>query len=192
MRALPTATGVLATAITLATTTSAYTQTLGTASIIVLEKGIYRSATTEGEVITGTAGAVTRIRGSTLITSTVNIPGRKGIRFGFKYVVVGEISGSADKIKMITTFPGQGMFNPVAGTRHFRNEYAVHVAPGRVSYREFHLDHDWEIVPGLWTFEFWSGDSKLGEQSFCVEPPVSEEGPLVFPDPAETCFLLLG
>ena len=39
---------------------------------------------------------------------------------------------------------------------------------GNTGYREYAFEHDWEVLPGKWTFEFWYRNRKVGEQSFCV------------------------
>jgi len=48
------------------------------------------------------------------------------------------------------------------------NEYEITGRAGMRAYREFQFDQSWEIVPGEWTFEFWHGKEKIGEQKFCV------------------------
>lgn len=160
-------------------------------SVVVLEKGIYRAVTVEKGAIPGTAGAVDRVRGSRLVASTARIPGLNGIRFGLRYMIVGAGDGELE-IRLVTKYPRAGLLDPETGVRHFENAYVIRSTIGQTAYREYHLDHDWAIVPGLWTFEFWSGNRKLGEQSFCVEPPASKEGETASPESAETCFLLLG
>ena len=45
---------------------------------------------------------------------------------------------------------------------------------GADSYSGISFDEQWEIEPGIWTFEFWSGDTKLGEEQFeVITPPIS-------------------
>lgn len=159
-------------------------------SVVVLEKGIYQAVTIEKGAVPGTTGAVDTVRGSRLVASTTRIPGLNGIRFGLRYVIVGAGDGEPE-IRLVTRYPRAGLLDPETGVRHFENAYVIRSTIGQTAYREYHLDHDWAIVPGLWTFEFWFGDRKIGEQSFCVEP-ASKEGTPASPESAETCFLLLG
>jgi hypothetical protein len=37
-----------------------------------------------------------------------------------------------------------------------------------LSFEGYTLDHSWEIVTGVWTFEMWDGDRKLLSQSFKI------------------------
>jgi hypothetical protein len=39
---------------------------------------------------------------------------------------------------------------------------------GRVFYESYHFDHDWEMVPGAWSFEIWYDGRKLTEQKLTV------------------------
>ena len=39
------------------------------------------------------------------------------------------------------------------------------------------LDQPWEMIPGKWRFEIWSGDRLLAEQSFTVVPAEEAKRP---------------
>lgn len=51
-------------------------------------------------------------------------------------------------LRLVTRFPEAGLFDPVAGIRHYASEYSIRGAIGVPAYREFMFDQSWEIVPG--------------------------------------------
>lgn len=136
--------------------------------IVVLEHGIYWAETAG---ISGASNAdryVYQVQHSKLLRSTTSIPARRWVRFGLRYMVVGAPAGATVRLRMITRYPPSGILDPETRKRTFRHEYTVNAVIGGVSYRDYHFDHAWEIVPGRWIFEFWQGERKLGEQEFCV------------------------
>lgn len=136
--------------------------------VSILERGVYQATPKGPSSVRGTLGPVQRVQGATLVTSTTTIPGRQSLRFGVRYMVIGAPRGAAVDIKLVTAFPNGGLVDPKDGRTHLRSEYTVRGAIGSIGYREFHFDDPSEIIPGYWTFEFWVGASKVGEQKFCV------------------------
>jgi hypothetical protein len=133
----------------------------------VIERGIYRSVTTRRAAEPGTTGRVNIVRDVRLITSTTTVFGRVGVRFGLRYVVSGG-PGAEAELKYVIRFPPGGLRDSATGQMFFHSEQSAVVPLGTPLYWEYHLEHDWEVVPGLWIFEFWQRGHKLGEQRFCV------------------------
>jgi hypothetical protein len=133
----------------------------------VIEKGIYRSITTRRADQPGTTGIVNTVEGVQLMSSTTTVFGRVGVRFGLRYVAMGG-PGAEAELKYVITFPPDGLRNPSTGQMMFQSEHSGVVPLGVPLYWEYHLESDWEVVPGLWTFEFWHSEHKVGEQQFCV------------------------
>jgi len=111
---------------------------------------------------------VTNIR---RIKTTTNIPARLCISFGLEYIIVGAPSGVEIPIKMVTRFPKQGLYNPDTKLTVHWNETVVNRTIGKAHFRSYTLDKEWEVVPGVWTFELWYQGRRLVEQMFnLVEP----------------------
>ncbi len=102
---------------------------------------------------------------------TRTIPARPGVRFGFRYNVVGAPDGTQVPVTIVDKFPKQGLRKPGSAESFYREEYVAQKTIGRESYTDYGFDHDWELVPGTWTIELWYQGRKLTEQSFTVIKP---------------------
>ena len=133
----------------------------------VLERGTYRADTLARTPMPGTTGVINTIQNARLISSSTSIPGLLGVRFGLRYLLRGE-SAALVPLRLVIVFPPAGLRNPTTGQTFFSSEHTVSVRAGASLYWEYSFENQWEIVPGLWQFEFWEGETKLGEQRFCV------------------------
>lgn len=143
--------------------------------ISVYEYGLYERGEVVGEFAPPNQGfrhqAVNDIRH---LETTRIVPGRLGVAFGVRYRVEGEGLGFAVPVRVVIRFPPQGLYNP-----EFDEPLSVDVLEkyedlGSDNFNIISFDKQWEIEPGIWTFEFWSGDTKLGEEQFeVVMPPTS-------------------
>ena len=105
------------------------------------------------------------------VQATTKIPARTCISFGFEYTIAGTPVGTEVPIKMITKFPSQGLFNPQNRKTTYQNEMLITRTIGNVHLRSYTFDKEWELIPGVWTFQLWYKDQKLAEQSFTVVVP---------------------
>ena len=137
-------------------------------TVRVIESGVYRAETVKRTNTPGTTGIVNTVENIQLITNTTNILGQIGVRFGLRYIPIGSPSGAAAGLNLAVTFPRQGLRKPNTGETLYRIEHVVSAEIGATMYRDYAFENDWEIVAGLWIFEFWSENRKLGEQRFCV------------------------
>jgi hypothetical protein len=103
-----------------------------------------------------------------LVSATTTIPARIGVHFGFYYTVTGAPNGATVQVRYVNRFPGPGLKNPATGETTHEEDYNQDVSIGDSNYKGWTFDHDYELVPGTWTFEIWYGDRKIGEQSFDV------------------------
>jgi hypothetical protein len=117
---------------------------------------------------TGVRDVVARER---LLRKTTEVTARLGDEFGFRYRVVGAPKGAKVPMKIVTIYPGEGLRNPKADKPTQREELDTDRPIGRVLYESYHFDHDWEMMPGVWTFEIWYEGKKLAEQKFTVSKP---------------------
>jgi hypothetical protein len=135
--------------------------------LYVLETGIYKADTANNVPIAGTTGFVNLVRNVELLERTTSVAARRGARFGLRYLIEG-VPGTAIDITFVVRFPSAGLRDPVTGQRHSRSMHSRSVSVGIPLYREYQLEHDWEVVPGAWRFEFWYAEVMLGEQAFCL------------------------
>jgi hypothetical protein len=159
--------------------------------IQILETGIYRSETIKRTDTPGTTGLINTVQNPQLINSTTTVPGLVGVRFGLRYVPLGGPAGSNAPLMLVITFPSAGLRNPDTRQLLFRSEHMVTVPIGASLYWEYHFENEWEIVSGLWSFEFWHQGTKLTEQRFCVYA-LRGQSPTVRAVPRECAEGLLG
>ncbi len=115
------------------------------------------------------------------LETTTTVPARLGVSFGLEYRLTGGAEGSMATIQIAVVPPKAGLLNPATQRRLYRETWrpssVVIGAPTVIGYS---LERDWEVVPGLWKFEIWQGNRKLGEQTFCLvaenEPGSSDKG----------------
>jgi Domain of unknown function (DUF3859) len=140
--------------------------------IEIFERGIYRAKVDRKEESPDTAsGTLNIVRNIEKVAETTTIPARLGTRFGIQFRVVGEPSGATVDLTMVTRFPKAGLRNPRTQQLRYQSEYVVKGFIGEERHRSFSFDEEWEMVPGSWVLEVWSGQQKLGEQAFTVVKP---------------------
>ena len=136
--------------------------------VSIAERGVFQATSEALPIARSGFGSVIKARNISLVKSTTTILARKLVRFGLRYVIVGSPTGAPVDVRLVTRFPGAGLFDPASGVRHYESEYTLRGAIGVPAYREFVFDHSWEIVAGEWVFEFWQAGRKIGSQRFCV------------------------
>lgn len=140
--------------------------------IEIVEAGIYRAGTAAIERAPGTASRQRNILSDTkLIASTTRVEAKLGVHFGMRYRVVGRPSLATVKLISVTQYPAPGLKNPKAGSIQARGEHPLFATIAQINYRGYVFEHDWELVPGAWTFELWDGKRKLVSQTFNVVKP---------------------
>ena len=102
-----------------------------------------------------------------LAVSTQTVPAQLGVLFGFRYKITGIPAGAPVRVREVTFYPPGGAHPPGKDvSAGVQVDLAVPIDVVRGKYYSF--DEPWELIPGTWTFEVWSGDRKLVEQSFTV------------------------
>ena len=141
----------------------------------VYEYGLYELGPSVGEYAPPNMGyrheSVSDIRH---LETTRIVPGRVGVSFGVRYRVQGTGIGYPVPLRVVLKFPPQGLYSPDYRDTLYIDETEMVEILGEDSYSGISFDETWEIEPGIWTFEFWSGDTKLGEEQFeVITPPIS-------------------
>lgn len=102
------------------------------------------------------------------VEAGTNVPGCKGVRFGFEYKLVGPLRGGTVTLRKVTVFPPAGLRNPVTGVTADHSEHTDDVAIGGLDLKGYSFDEVWEAIPGRWVQQVWLGDRKLAEVAFEV------------------------
>lgn len=144
---------------------AAHAQTPENNRLHILERGIYEAQT---DWTREPASRLWRVYNVRLRKATSNIPMRRHLRFGFRYILQGAPHGGSVAVDLVTRYPAPGLLDPKTQLWRTESRYRVDLIIGVPRYREFQFVEDEEFVPGIWVFEFWQGDRKLGEQLFCV------------------------
>lgn len=140
--------------------------------IDIVEAGIYRAQTATIEYAPDTATRQRNVlRETELVAATTKIEARIGVHFGMRYRLVGRPNNATAKLISITQYPAPGLRNPLIGKSQIRGEHSLFATIGTINYRGYVFEHDWELVPGIWTFEIWDGQRKLASQAFEVIRP---------------------
>lgn len=146
--------------------TGAYAQT---PQVSISDYGIYTADTTSKQAApnapSGLIGVVNNIRHA---ETARTIPMQSGVRFGFRYTIVGVANGVSVQVQEIERFPAAGLHNPDTGKTSHGEEDTITVVAGTNHYDGWTLERPWELVPGDWTFEVWYQGRKLAEQKFTV------------------------
>lgn len=136
----------------------------------IVDAGIYTVAvgeeTPDPTAPTGTIAAPIT---ATLVAATDTIPGRPGLEFGFRYIVVGEPGGAEVPLDFVIVYPPPGLVDPAEPEPLLESRYTRQKKIGETVYLGYGFEHDWEIVPGAWSFEIWHDGAKLADRSFRVE-----------------------
>jgi Domain of unknown function (DUF3859) len=140
--------------------------------IEVVSAGLFKSKVAKKVASPGSAtGTRDVIASEKLLRRTTEIKASLGAEFGLRYRIVGAPKGAKVPVKIVTIYPGDGLRNPKADKPTQREELNEDRPIGRVLYESHHFDHDWEMVPGVWSFEIWYDGKKLAEQKFTVTKP---------------------
>jgi hypothetical protein len=132
----------------------------------ITEVGIYQA-----QVLTANTNAAgVKFQGLNefaLLESTTNVPARLGVRFGFRYEILGTPTNAPIALTIVAKHPP--LKNPVTGKAGTQDAYQLRSSIGK-TYTSNSLDDESDLVPGQWTFEVWHEGEKLCEQSFLVVP----------------------
>ena len=109
------------------------------------------------------------VTGTEFFEETFNIPAVLGTRFGFTYVINGIPKGDIVPIRIRKLFPG--LKDPRRDQVLYSHEDVREHEIGKVYGIGYGFDHDWELVPGKWTFEIFYEGNMLAEISFDVYQP---------------------
>jgi hypothetical protein len=130
----------------------------------ITEVGIYAS-----QIITDeTNAAGVKLQGIDefkLLMNTTNVPAHIGIRFGFRFEILGTPANAPIVLTMVGKHPP--IKNSTSGNLETTDVYQLKSWIGK-TYTSNSLDEKSDCVPGQWSFEVWHEGKKLCEQSFLI------------------------
>jgi hypothetical protein len=100
--------------------------------------------------------------------ATTSIPLKLGVQFGFTIKITGSPDGTFVTIRKSTHYPAPGARPPESKAPILVNSSSLDRSLNRYYLSSYELEEPWELIPGKWLFEFWSGDRKLCEQEFTL------------------------
>ncbi len=100
--------------------------------------------------------------------TTTTIPLQKDVEFGYRYKIVGQPDGAQVDIKLVTNYPAPGLRSPSSQKPVMRSERIRKRLIGETSIATYTLEDDFELVPGVWTFEIYDGNRKLVTKSIHI------------------------
>jgi hypothetical protein len=119
----------------------------------VTEFGIYTADLIKAEPAPGSvAGSEKIVTHMRLTAQTRSIPAAKGTSFGYRFALVGDPAGVIAPLHMVTIFPA-AMTNPATHQSSIKSEGDIGLSIGAVGYAGYSMDNDWEVLPGVWTFQ---------------------------------------
>ncbi len=148
---------------------AAITADLRVERIDVVDAGIYTVAIDEETADPNApGGTIAAPITATLVEATATVPARLGLEFGLRYVIVGEPVGAEVPLDFVIIYPPPGLIDPAEPEPLRESRYTRPKKIGETVYLGYGFENDWEMVPGVWTFEIWHGDAKLASLSFAV------------------------
>lgn len=145
-----------------------FSQDTNSKRIEIVEYGLYTASLVNKERLPD--GTVrTSVSGVTHMKTTREVPTELGVRFGFRFKILGAPKADSTPLKKILIFPPEGLQPPDKTNRVFRSEVNFLPPLGEeAGYTGVFLSEAWMLIPGPWTIEIWAGDRRLVTESFIV------------------------
>lgn len=101
-----------------------------------------------------------------LVRATDEVVAKRGTSFGIMYTINGEPTNAT--VPLVVRVHHPRMYNPETKETTRVGEYRTKAAIGGPNYDAYTFAHDWEMVPGKWTFEVSHAGRVLLTKSFNV------------------------
>src|SRR5437870_11212 len=141
-------------------------------SIQLVEYGTFKKLNSGSDVqapgaITGVRHAVSKVE---LLEHTTNVVARVGTSFGFLVRMPGKpddvVECSAKCLHPKLTDPSTGRSSEI-------EQWNTSGPGGQEGYIGYTLDNNWELVPGPWTIQVFTGSKLAFEKTFNVSPSLN-------------------
>ena len=138
--------------------------------ITTFEYGVYSGGSTSMQSVSPKGIGYAPPSDYQVLRKTRTVIAGIGVSFGFRYVLNGGI-GLGVPVRIVTHFPPPGVVGEAGQQGITEDETSGTEALGSENYFGWTFAHPTDLVPGQWSFEFWSGNKKIGEESFLVVLP---------------------
>jgi len=133
----------------------------------IYQYGIFKSKTIEIlDNPTSITGKESKVRIKDFEEKTLLIPAVLGKHFGIIYTVKGNPDGADVSIRLRISHPS--IKNPDTERVYTSIDSICMVKIGASEFHGWIFEHEWEIVPGQYTFQIFCDNEKLGEKAFTV------------------------
>ncbi len=159
----------------------AHAQAAGSVKVTIVGYGIYTAELKIPAVGFGASVQPERVANICHVMTTLVVPTRDNVRFGFRYRVDGANHGASVELKRIVKWPDHTRPADVP-VSYLMNEETVKLRIGDQSWA------GWRNIrsrPGAWTFQLFHADLRLAEIAFTL---VDKSEVTVRPDSDSTCF----
>ena len=138
--------------------------------IYITEYGIYEAVIEKNKATLETASGVSNLKEPKLIEQTVKIPAALGKRFGYRFIVSGDIQEKSVDIVLRVRSP---RITRPSDNKEFSVQEVLlkKILLGQKQYVDYGLSNSWELVPGLWSMQLFYKDKLLAEKTFTVYAP---------------------
>jgi len=133
--------------------------------IELYDYGIYETVFVQYDKAPNTGeGKIERISHKKLLRRTEQIPGKKGTKFGIRYILEGTQQGK--DVEVLVKVLHSGTVNEQPTTRI--NEWSTTKKIGQIAFDGWKFNTDSELIHGNWTIQLYHEGMKLAEKSFQV------------------------
>ncbi len=150
-------------------------------AVQIVEYGVYSADLRMIKKRTANGGKLAKASNICHVVTTVTIPARRGLQFGFRFRVDGPDLGERVALRQTLRIPPA----PIDTSEPLVDSNTIKAVAGAMNYTAFVFRSSWLDRLGVWTFELSLGNRILAVQRFLL---VEDTGAEIEPDDASTCF----
>jgi hypothetical protein len=98
------------------------------------------------------------------------VPAELGVTFGFRFRMQNPDPDDPAPMTLKVIFPAPGLANPAQAAPVPVYARDGTCRDGEICDWHYTLEYPWEVVPGSWTLQVWSGVALLAEKTFQMAP----------------------
>lgn len=107
-------------------------------------------------------------KGARPLERTNTVVGRVGTRIGITFRFDGGVAEAPVLYKTVYRFPAPGLTNPLTQKHQDIIERRSYCGIGKECRMSYSFEEPWEVVPGPWVFEIWTGATLLHSETIEV------------------------
>lgn len=150
-------------------------------TVTIFEYGIYTAQEVKPPSGVNENMKAAQIKNICHVATTLVIPTRDRLKFGFRFHVDGPLPGAIIGLRKTVRWPDHTK-PPQVPEIYATNEQIQRVRVGEASYTGW---TNWQTRPGIWTFKLFQGAQELASLTFKLEEKPAAD---FEPDPNSACF----